>query len=76
MGEQMTDRHPLNDFADRWELDGDYIRCRTCTRPQIVSLMHHDFHHAAGCRLASSEQKPWKTLIALLWAEGIEAKWP
>lgn len=59
-------RHPLNDFADRWELDGDLIRCRRCNRAQQTSWMNHDFSHAAECRTAEAERTPWLTLIGLI----------
>jgi hypothetical protein len=69
-------RHPLNAFADRWKLDGDYLRCRCCNRPQQVSFALHDFPHAAGCKGAKWEQDPWKTLSSLLTAQISKAKFP
>jgi hypothetical protein len=69
--------HPLNDFADRWELDGDYIRCRCCNRPQQVSYALHDFPHASRCKNAeSAERDPWKTLNSLITAQIANAKEP
>lgn len=68
--------HPLNDFADRWEVDGDCIRCRSCNRPQQVSWMHHDFSHVSGCRNADAERNPWKTLGGLIIAQGARVKQP
>ena len=69
-------RDPLNEFADRWELDGDYIRCRACHRPQIIGMAHHDFRHAAGCRGAEWERNPWKSLSGLLTAAIAKAEVP
>jgi hypothetical protein len=68
----MSDRfHLMNgalcDFGMRWRLDGDYLRCRGCNRPQLTDYAHEDFMHAASCRNASkSEPRPWETLIHLL----------
>ena len=69
-------RHPLIDFADRWELDGDYIRCRACNRPQQTSWMRHDFPHASGCRNENAERNPWMILASLIIAQFGEAKEP
>jgi hypothetical protein len=69
-----TVRHPLNDFADRWEVDGDCIRCRGCNRPQQASWMHHDFPHVAGCRYSDAERNPWKTLASLITAQSAKAE--
>lgn len=57
----------LCDFAMRWEIDGDYMRCRKCKRPQITNYASHDFPHADGCKAAgTAEVHPWKTFIHLL----------
>lgn len=69
-------QHPLIDFADRWELDGDYIRCRACNRPQQVSWALHDFPHASGCRAEGGEPTPWVTLNSLIIAQLVKAKAP
>jgi hypothetical protein len=66
--------NPLNDFANRWELDGDYIRCRACNRPQQVSWMLHAFPHAAECPNAAAEINPWLTLSSLINAQISRAK--
>jgi hypothetical protein len=59
----------LNAFAKRWKLDGDYIRCRCCNRPQQVSYMLWDFPHADGCKNeATAEKNPWLTLNGLITA--------
>lgn len=66
----------LIDFADRWEMDGDYIRCKHCQRPQQISWMHHDFPHLAWCHNIGKDMNPWKTLAGLITAEGAKAKMP
>ena len=78
MSEQTTaNRHPLNDFANRWKIDGDYIRCRNCDRPQQVSWALHDFPHASHCRRSDGfEINPWKTLAGLITAQIMRAKEP
>jgi hypothetical protein len=72
----VSDAHSLNLFADKWELDGDCIRCRACNRLQQVSWIHHDFPHAAGCRNSDAARNPWKTLAGLITAESMKAKQP
>jgi hypothetical protein len=57
----------LCSFSNRWRLDGDYIRCRICRRPQITNYRHSAFPHAEGCRAAARvEPHPWLTLLELL----------
>jgi hypothetical protein len=68
------DRNPLNDFADRWALDGDLIRCRRCNRGQHTSWAHHDFQHAAGCRNEQAEGDPWKVLLGMINAQIMKAQ--
>jgi len=54
-------------FGMNWLLDGDYLRCRVCKRPQIASCAHLDFPHASDCKCADDvENHPWLTLIGLL----------
>lgn len=72
----LVDRHPLIDFADRWELDGDYIRCRNCLRPQQASWMRHGFPHAEGCRNENAERNPWMVLGTLISEQIAKAKAP
>ena len=68
MGEYS--RPSLCGFSDQWILDGDYIRCRHCKRPQIVSLAHNDFNHRAGCcGEKTHDRNPWKTLASLITSE-------
>ncbi len=67
-------RHPLNDFARRWQLDGDYIRCRCCGRPQQASYALWDFPHAAFCENENAERNPWKTLAGLITAQIAKAE--
>lgn len=64
-------QHAMNgdlcEFAQRWKLDGDYLRCRSCRRPQLAGYHHLPFQHAAGCEAAERcEPHPWQTLVALL----------
>ena len=68
--------HPLMAFADRWELDGDCLRCRHCNRPQQVGWALHDFHHASGCKNENGERNPWKSLAGLITAQVARAKEP
>lgn len=68
--------HPLNDYAARWEVDGDCIRCRRCQRTQQISWMLHDFHHQSGCRNSASERNPWLTLSSLITAVAIQPTKP
>lgn len=57
----------LCDFAMRWVVDGDYLRCKKCKRPHIASAIDRPFEHAAGCKMAAtSELYPWRTLMAIL----------
>ncbi|MCU1201988.1 hypothetical protein [Stenotrophomonas maltophilia] len=57
----------LCSFSMRWELDGDYMRCRICHRPQLTSYARHPFPHADGCEGARNhEAHPWITLAQLL----------
>lgn len=61
---QMNDA--LIDFAKRWKVDGDYLRCTHCERPQIASRWREDFIHAAGCLREDSEAFPWLALARLV----------
>lgn len=54
-------------FAMRWELDGDYIRCRKCTSPQLTTYSDREFLHHPGCKAAGTvETHPWRTYLELL----------
>jgi hypothetical protein len=66
--------HPLILFADRWDLDGDIIRCRCCQRVQQVSWALHDFPHASRCRSEAPNLNPWKSLAGLITAQIAHAK--
>lgn len=68
--------NPLIDFADRWQLDGDYIRCKHCQRPQQISWLHHEFPHRAWCHNIGKDMNPWKTLAGLITAETAKARVP
>ncbi len=51
----------------RWELDGDYMRCRVCQRPQLTSFARYPFPHDDGCKGAQGhEPHPWITFVRLL----------
>ena len=51
----------------RWELDGDYMRCRICQRPQLTSYARYPFPHVAGCKGAKAhEAHPWVTFVQLM----------
>lgn len=57
----------LLDFAQRWKLDGDYLRCRKCNRPHIASKADMPFSHMAGCKLEEkATQHPWLILRDIL----------
>lgn len=57
----------LSSFSMRWELDGDYMRCRICQRPQLTSYARYPFPHVAGCKGGQGrEAHPWITLLQLL----------
>lgn len=56
----------LREFAERFTLDGDYLRCRECNRPQIASRESEEFVHAASCKLSVSGGRPWVELQAIL----------
>lgn len=54
-------------FSSRWELDGDYLRCRACLRPQLTNCARYPFQHADGCKGAQDhEPHPWITFVQLL----------
>lgn len=71
-GENRNDIAPsamnnaLCDFGDRWIMDGDYLRCRKCHRPHIASKADMDFQHAAGCKFAGGDRRPWRRLVGIL----------
>ncbi|HGM6050657.1 TPA: hypothetical protein ACOEPG_000444 [Stenotrophomonas maltophilia] len=57
----------LCEFAERWSMDGDYMRCRICQRPQLTSYARYPFPHDAGCLGAQAhEARPWITFVQLL----------
>lgn len=62
---EINDR--LCEFSMRWSLDGDYIRCRKCNRPQITNYMDVEFPHASSCKpTIAPEPHPWRTYLALM----------
>ena len=57
----------LCSFSMRWVLDGDYMRCRICQRPQLTSYARYPFPHVAGCKGAKAhEAHPWVTFVQLM----------
>jgi len=66
----------LIDFASRWKLNGDWIECRVCKRPQQVSWCLHPFPHRDGCKHTAAEGQPWLTLRGLIGAQVSHAKPP
>ena len=53
----------LNDLAGFFQIDGDYMRCRKCKRPQIVTCGHEDFQHRAGClNKGRAPPRPWQIM--------------
>ena len=56
----------LYSFVDRWELDGEFLRCRRCKRQQLLSYALQDFRHAYGCKGAAWERNPWLRLSSLI----------
>lgn len=64
-------RHHMNnalcEFALRWRVESDYVRCAKCKRAHIASKADMDFEHAAGCKNAgNAEAQPWRTLLSIL----------
>ncbi|HPG94997.1 MAG TPA: hypothetical protein PLR28_10625 [Dokdonella sp.] len=57
----------LCDFAKRWVVDGDYLRCVGCKRP-ILASFGSAFRHADGCLVGRGkcEGKPWEALVHIL----------
>lgn len=64
------DGHAMNTqlcgFGMRWRLDGDYLRCKKCDRPQLASRAHDAFKHADGCKNGlGAERHPWREFIRI-----------
>ena len=54
-------------FNSRWSLDGDYLRCTECKRPQIASKADQAFVHQADCTKPHADHAhPWHDLRNLL----------
>ena len=54
-------------FNSRWSLDGDYLRCTECKRPQIASKADQAFVHQADCTKPHADHThPWHDLRHLL----------
>ena len=62
----MNTNELLLEFADRFRLDGDLLRCVECNRGIVASRMEEDFVHAAGCKLRTIGGRPWTLLQAIL----------
>ena len=75
MPQNETTRNPLNVFADKWTLDGDYLRCRICNRPQHISFANHDFQHHPECHYRPHIRSPWRQLGDLI-ADGVRVARP
>lgn len=68
MSERSLNDAALCEFGKHWELDGDYIRCAECGRPQLASYAYKTFPHRSGCDAAGKvDEHPWHALRALLW---------
>ncbi|MBH1853063.1 hypothetical protein I5V61_12385 [Stenotrophomonas maltophilia] len=66
-GELYEANAALCEFAGRWNMDGDYIRCRKCDRAQLTNYAHFQFQHARDCAVAStSDPHPWVTFVRLV----------
>lgn len=65
--EQHAMNNSLLDFARRWKLDGDYLRCLKCNAPHLAGYHDKPMIHNPGCvAAAKAETHPWQTLAALL----------
>jgi hypothetical protein len=54
-------------FQMRWDIDGDYIRCRKCKQPQLSTYANEAFMHAEKCRnYPVRDVHPWVTYLELL----------
>src|ERR1044072_814199 len=67
MSERSLNDAALCEFGKHWELDGDYIRCAECGRPQLASYAYKTFPHRSGCDAAGKvDEHPWHALRGLL----------
>lgn len=71
MAEQIKGLSAINDelcaFSDRWKHDGDYMRCRKCSAPQITSCMDMPFPHQDRCKQAlGAERHPWRSYLEII----------
>lgn len=70
----MADRNRmLLEFATRFRLDGDLLRCFACKRGIVASREDEDFIHAADCKLRVIGGRPWSELQAILAQPAKEA---
>lgn len=69
---EVDGAHDMNsalcDFQRRWRLDGDYLRCRSCHRPQLAGYADNPFPHAADCLPGKHhrETHPWRIFLSIL----------
>jgi len=63
----------LLEFADRFHLDGDLLRCTSCNRGIVASRQDEDFVHAPSCNLRMVKGRPWSTLQAILAGPLVDA---
>lgn len=72
MSEHINGLAGVNDalcsFSDRWQHDGDYLRCKACKRPQLTSYMDHPFPHVDRCKseVQGYEKHPWRAYLAII----------
>lgn len=56
----------LLEFAGRFRLDGDLLRCIDCNRGIVASRMDEDFVHAPSCKSRTTGGRPWAALQGIL----------
>lgn len=57
----------LNDWSQRWVLDGNMLLCALCSVGQFARDAGKPFQHGAGCAIDSEfAKRPWHELAALL----------
>lgn len=63
----------LLDFADKFRLDGDLLRCVSCNRGIVASRHDEDFVHAANCKMLRTRGRPWSALQGILCGPMVDA---
>lgn len=56
----------LLEFAGRFRLDGDLLRCIDCNRGIVASRMDEEFVHAPSCKSRTTGGRPWAELQGIL----------